>query len=125
MGRRYCHLTPNLTKHPHAPLMLFAPEPRWDTCVLFLAALALWYSKWWSYLIAVPLSARIAYKLSNHVLGSPLYIDRDAEGMLEYFKMQLEYHPEHVIHIVLAAIICCYATVCLLRRMFRRNRAMP
>lgn len=28
LGRRYCYLTPNLTKHPHAPLMLFAPEPK-------------------------------------------------------------------------------------------------
>lgn len=27
MGRHYCCLTPNLTKHPHPPLMLFAPEP--------------------------------------------------------------------------------------------------
>ncbi len=83
-----------------------------DATVMMLAALALWFSKSWSYVISALLSSPVFYQLA---FGFPF------ESVEHWWMWIQEVALEDLGFIALAGIVFCYAVACFLL-MFSRKR---
>ncbi len=89
---------------------------------ILVAAFALWVSQPFSYLVAIVLSGYIFYSLGRFVSG--LHGDALAfrengsviwSNVTSWWGQMFTNKPEYIIQVILAALIFCYATACLIR----------
>ena len=98
--------------------------------LILVAALALWLSKWWSYVIGLVLTAPMLYTFGYEILKVHGVLPLTSEEKERYVTSEIWReivwnHPEEFIAIVLAAIILCFSCSSLLRYVFSRRPALP
>ncbi len=95
---------------------------------ILVAAFALWVSKPFSYLVAVVLSGYMFYTLGRWVSG--FHGDASAfredgsviwSNVTSWWGQMLTNKPEYIIQVILAALILCHATFCLVRHLSRKQ----
>lgn len=100
------------------------------TFSILVAALSLWAGKWWSYVTAIILSIPLVYNFVFEFLKVFGYLAKNEEESYklvkpeEWYGFHIQNYPEQTGQIVLAAVILCYAAVCLGIKAANKSRAL-
>ena len=123
-----------LWRDHHPPLLA---SPFGKCLLLVIAALALWLSKEWSYLVAAVFSGLVAYLIGGYWLGDSYASDMSlADGTWSFSKMvewwqalASEYtingYMADFLPLGLGLIIFFYAAVCFARAIFPKQSVVP